>query len=72
MAGKASQASEGEPAARVIVAVPPVVVEPLALAVTYAADAVALYIRKGSTHRKAAARTIELVGRERIVGCVLG
>ena len=72
VAGKAGQAADGEPAARVIVAVPPVIVEPLALAVTYAADAVALYIRKGRTHRKAAARTIELVGRERIVGCVLG
>ena len=70
--GKGGQDGDGPPPSRVIVAVPSVIVEPLALAVTYAADAVALYIRKGSTHRKAAARTIELVGRERIVGCVLG
>ena len=65
------QASDGPPASRVVVAVPSVIGEPLALAVTDAADAVVLCVRKGSTHRKAAARTIELVGRERILGCVL-
>ena len=72
MVGKRDQDGDSVPVGRVIVAVPPVIVEPLALAVTYAADAVALYIRKGSTLRKSAARTIELVGRERIIGCVLG
>ena len=71
VAGKGGQASDGPPTSRVIIAVPPVIVEPLALAVTDAADAVALYVRKGSTHSDAAARTIELVGRERIMGCVL-
>ena len=58
--------------ARVVIAVPSVIVEPLALAVTEAADAVVLYVRNGVTHRKSVARTIELVGRERILGCVLG
>jgi hypothetical protein len=56
---------------RVIVAVPPVLTEPLALAVTEAVDAVALYVNKGQTRRKAAQQTIELIGRDRIVGCVL-
>ncbi len=71
VAGKDAQAGGGPPTSRVIVAVPPVTVEPLALAVTYAADAVAICIRRGSTRRDAAARTIELVGRDRILGCVL-
>ena len=72
VAGNVGQDPAGPPSSRVIVAVPSVIAEPLALAVTDAADAVALYVRKGSTRLKAAARTIELVGRDRIVGCVLG
>ncbi len=64
-------ASDEAPASRVIVSVPPVVVEPLALAITDAADAVAICMRKGSTHLSSAERTIQLVGRDRIVGCVL-
>ncbi len=72
VAGNSGQDAGGPPSSRVIVAVPSVISEPLALAVTDAADAVALYVRKGSTRLKAAARTIELVGRDRIVGCVLG
>jgi hypothetical protein len=71
VAGSGGEASDGPPASRVIIAVPPVIVEPLALAVTDAADAVALYVRKGHTHSEAASRTIELVGRERFMGCVL-
>jgi hypothetical protein len=71
VAGSGGQASDGPPTSRVIIAVPPVIVEPLALAVTDAADAVALYVRKGRSHSEAAARTIELVGRERFMGCVL-
>jgi hypothetical protein len=72
VAGNSGQDAGGPPSSRVIVAVPSVISEPLALAVTDAADAVALYVRKGSTRLKAASRTIELVGRDRIVGCVLG
>jgi hypothetical protein len=56
---------------RVIIAVQPVVVEPLGLAVTQAADAVILCIELGRTRLAAARRTIELVGRERIGGCFL-
>jgi hypothetical protein len=69
--GKGARAPDEFPTSRVIVAVPPVIVEPLALAVTDAADAIAIYVRKGSTHLDAAARTIELLGRDRIIGCVL-
>ncbi len=56
---------------RVIIAVQPVIVEPLGLAVTQAADAVILCIEMGQTHLAAARRTIELIGRERITGCLL-
>jgi hypothetical protein len=59
-----------EPSGRVIAAIQPVVVEPLGLAVTEAADAVVLCIELGHTGLAAARRTIELVGRDRIVGCV--
>lgn len=59
------------PSGKVIVAIQPVVVEPLGLAVTQAADTVVLCIEMGRTHLKSARRTIELVGRERIAGCLI-
>lgn len=56
---------------RVIVAIPPVVTEPLGIAVTDAADAVVLCIERGRTRSPTALRTIAMIGRDRIVGCVL-
>jgi hypothetical protein len=56
---------------RVIVAVQPVIVEPLGLAVAQSADAVVLCLELGRTRLAAARRTVELVGRERIAGCLL-
>jgi hypothetical protein len=56
---------------KVIVAVQPVIAEPLGLAVTEAADAVVLCIEMGRAHLSAARRSIELVGRDRIAGCLL-
>ncbi len=64
-------AADGPPSSRVIVAVPSVIEQPLALAVTDAADAVAVVMRTGGTAKESAERTIELVGRDRILGCVL-
>jgi hypothetical protein len=55
---------------KVIVAVQPVVVEPLGLAVTRAVDAVVLCIEKGRSRLSSVRRTIELVGRDKIRGCV--
>jgi hypothetical protein len=72
MAGRGGKVEGGPPSSRVIVAVPPVVAEPLALAVTDAADAVALFMRKGVSRLDSAERTIEMVGRSRFLGCVLG
>jgi hypothetical protein len=59
------------PTGKVIVAVQPVIVEPLGLAVTEAADAVVLCIEVGRTRFAAARRTMDLVGRERIAGALL-
>lgn len=56
---------------KVIVAVQPVITEPLGLAVVQAADLVILCLEKGETRLADTRRTIELVGRERIAGCVL-
>jgi hypothetical protein len=67
-------ASPGVPSAadripeKVVIAIQPVIAEPLGLAVAKAADAVILCIEKGSTHLDAARRTIEMIGRDRIAG----
>ncbi|OFX21453.1 MAG: hypothetical protein A2V77_04830 [Anaeromyxobacter sp. RBG_16_69_14] len=72
----ASAASTGRGSTRpaigkVIIAIQPVVAEPLGLAVTQAADTSILCVEMGRTHLASARRTIELVGRERIAGCLL-
>jgi hypothetical protein len=59
------------PAGQLIVAIPPVVVEPLGLAVAQAADKVVLTIDAGRTRMADARRSVELIGRERIAGCFL-
>ncbi len=56
---------------RTIVAVQPVLVEPLGLGVTQKADTIVLCVKKGCSRTSSVRRTIELVGRERITGCVL-
>lgn len=59
------------PAGQLIVAIPPVVVEPLGLAVAHAADKVVLTVDVGKTRMDDARRSIDLIGRERIAGCFL-
>jgi hypothetical protein len=66
-----STRQSGSAPAEVIVAVQPVIVEPLGLTVTRAADAVILCIELGRTRLAAVRRTIELIGRERVAGCFL-
>jgi hypothetical protein len=56
---------------KVIVALPPVVSEPLGVAVATASDLVVLCVRLGRSRVAAARRTIELIGRERIAGCLI-
>jgi hypothetical protein len=59
------------PTGKVIFAIQPVVVEPLGLAVTDAADAVVLCIEMGRSRIASVRRSMELIGRDRIAGCVL-
>lgn len=68
---KTEEPTESPEPPRVIVSTPSVLVEPLALAVVGAADAVALCMAKGKTELSAAERTIQLIGRDRVVGCIL-
>jgi hypothetical protein len=57
--------------ARLVVAADPVVTSPVALPLVRAADAALLVVTLGESGLAAAIRTIEVVGRERILGCVL-
>ncbi len=55
----------------VVVAIQPVVVEPLGVAIAQAASAVVLCVEVGRTRLASARRTIELIGADRIVGAFL-
>ncbi len=59
------------PMGRSIIAIQPVVDEPLGVAIAQAADAVVICIEPGKDRMPAARRTIELIGAERVVGAVL-
>jgi hypothetical protein len=56
---------------QVIVAVEPLVSRPLAIGIARSADIALLCIEKGRTRIDSAQRTIELVGRDRVVGCLM-
>lgn len=56
---------------RIVIALPPVIEDPMGLAVTQASSLVAVVIAPGRTRLADARRTIELIGRERIAGCIL-
>ncbi len=59
------------PAGQVVVAIQPVVVEPLGVAIAQAADAVVLCIGIGRTRLASARQTIALIGAERFSGACL-
>jgi hypothetical protein len=59
------------PAAKLVISIPAVVSEPLGLAVAQFADAVLLTVHLGKTRIAEVRRTIDLIGRDRIVGCVI-
>jgi hypothetical protein len=68
------QVSKAHPVAtpiQVIVAIQPVIEEPLGVAVAHAADATVLCIEVGRTRLAEVRRTIDLIGQERIAGCFL-
>jgi hypothetical protein len=68
---RASQAIVVPPTKRIILAIPPVVTEPLGLAAMQHADLVIVCVEAGRTRLAQAARTVELIGRERVSGCFL-
>lgn len=70
-AGRGYPAPPTASAGRVIAAIQPVIIEPLGLAMTEAADAVVVCIQVGRTRVASARRTIELIGRQRIAGALL-
>lgn len=69
LAERARRASAGPD--RVVLAIPAVVTEPLGVAVTRAADLVVVAVERGRTRLADVERTVELVGRDKIAGCVL-
>ncbi len=56
---------------QLVVAIPSVVAEPLGVAVAREADVVVICIELGRTRLAAARETIDLIGPERIAGCLL-
>jgi len=58
-------------AARLIFSVPSVLTEPLGLATIQRADLVVLCVGVGHTGLANARRTLELIGRERVAGCLM-
>jgi hypothetical protein len=61
----------GAASSRVIVAIPPVLVEPRGVVLTRRADAVVVCIERGRTRLADVRRTVELIGGKRFLGCVL-
>jgi hypothetical protein len=68
--GRKEEHSEAGSASKLVIAIPSVLTEPLGLVVAKAADAVVLCIEKGHTTIPDAHRTIDLIGRDRIAGCL--
>ena len=54
-----------------VVAIDPIISNPAGIAVVLAADAAVLCVKLGHTRLADAQRTIDLVGRERFIGCVV-
>ncbi len=59
------------PVGQLILGVPSVIAEPVALAVAQAVDFVVLGVELGRTNMKDLQRSIDLIGRDRIAGCCL-
>lgn|GEM_PF-2919071 len=59
------------PLGRLVIGVPSVVAEPVGLGITDAADCVLLGVELGKTTTAEVKRSIELIGRSKIAGCVL-
>ena len=66
-----SQALAIRSSARLIISVPAVVTEPLGLATTQTVDLVLVCVELGRTRLADARRTVKLIGRELVAGCLL-
>jgi hypothetical protein len=73
LSGIASANGRGavSPPDQAIVAVEPVIERPLAIAVARSADLALLYVEMGKTRVASAQRSVELVGRDRFLGCLV-
>lgn len=71
VAAASAEPRDGAAAPQMVVAIQPVVTEPLGVAIAQAADTVVLCVEKGRSRLASARRTIDLVGRDRIGGCFL-
>jgi hypothetical protein len=69
-AAGASPDGPGE-SARLVVALDPILSNPQGMGIALSADAALLCITLGETSIASARKTIELVGRERFIGCVV-
>ncbi len=56
---------------RTIIALDPVLCDPAGIVVALAADAVLLCVELGKTNIAEARRTVQLIGRDRFIGCVI-
>ncbi len=56
---------------RLVIAIPPVVDDPLGIGVARRADVVIVVVEMGRTSAGDVRRTLELIGRDRIAGCVV-
>jgi hypothetical protein len=63
-----ARAAEGP---QVVVALPPLSAQPAGVAAALAADAVLVCVEQGRTHLKEAKKTVEMIGRDKVSGCVL-
>jgi hypothetical protein len=71
VAAAQAPAADGAAPPQIIVAIPPVVLQPLGVAVARAADTVVICLAVGQTSLEHVRHTIELVGRERIRGAMV-
>jgi hypothetical protein len=60
-----------QPPGQVIVAIQPVITEPLGVAIAQAADLAVVCLEMGRSTTASVRRTLELLGRERVAGCIL-
>jgi hypothetical protein len=70
-AARMRDASMLPPVGQVIVAIQPIFVEPLGVAIAHAADAVLLCVKLGDTRLRSVRKTLEMIGHTRSVSALL-